>query len=299
MRDADTALHQAKCLGRDRNEVFDEAMHTSAKNLLEIENDLRNALENSELYLNYQPIVKLKTGELEGFEALIRWNHPTRGLVSPVEFISVAEETGLIVPIGAWVLREACRQLQDWKDKNNIGEDVWMSVNVASKQFISSQFTSMVKKSLAETGLSPECLKLEITETAMVENIEYAIKVMDELKTLGIKMSIDDFGTGYSSLSYLHQLPISSLKIDRSFVMRIDEGNTEIVETIVRLAQSLNLEIIAEGVETNEQINFLKQMACNFGQGYFYAKPLSPEKIVEIFSDSSDIYRSFLPKIAA
>ena len=299
MRDADTALYQAKRLGRDRHEIFDESMHTSAKNLLQIENDLRNALENGEFYLNYQPIVKLNSGELEGFEALIRWNHPTRGFVSPVEFIPVAEETGLIVSIGAWVLREACRQVQDWKNNDVIDDDVWISVNVAGKQFINTHFAPMVKESLTEAGLSPKCLKLEITETAMVENLEYAITVMDDLKNLGIKMSIDDFGTGYSSLSYLHQLPLSSLKIDRSFVMRIDEGNTEIVETIVKLAQSLDLEIIAEGVETTEQIDVLKNLACNFAQGYFYAKPLAPEKVVEIFSDSFDLHSSFLPKIAA
>ncbi len=299
MRDADTALYQAKRLGRDRHEIFDEVMHTSAKNLLRTETDLRSALENGELFLNYQPIVRLNSGELQGFESLIRWNHPTRGLISPVEFIPVAEETGLIVPIGEWVLRESCRQLQEWKNRNTVGEDVWISVNVASKQFVSIHFASMVKASLSEIGLSPNCLKLEITETAMVENLDYAIKVMDELKVLGIKMSIDDFGTGYSSLSYLHKLPLSSLKIDRSFVMRIGEGNTEIVETIVKLAQSLKLEIIAEGVETDEQISVLKKLSCNFGQGYFYAKPLAPEKVVEMFGDSSDLHSSYLPKFAA
>jgi diguanylate cyclase (GGDEF)-like protein/PAS domain S-box-containing protein len=276
LRDADTALYQAKRFGRARCEIFDESMHERASQLLQLENDMRRALERDEFRLYYQPIFELDSRTLSGFEALIRWQHPTRDLVSPLEFISIAEETGLIVPIGTWVLKEACRQLKIWQETSVFGEQLWVSVNISSKQFMQLDLAKEVQETLAAAQIQPECLKLEITESAMIENIERAVKVLNELKQIGVQLSIDDFGTGYSSLSYLNRLPINSLKIDRSFVMNMQESaeNREIIKTIVVLAQTLNLEIIAEGVETADQIAQLQDFACKFGQGYYFARPL-------------------------
>ncbi len=289
LRDADTALYQAKRLGRNRYEIFDVKMHEQAQSLLQIETDLRSAVKNNEFLLNYQPILDLSDKSLSGFEALVRWQHPEKGLVSPMDFIPVAEETGLILEIGEWVLREACGQLTSWRNENKFGEDIWMSVNVSPKQFSQSNFIEMVDDIVIQTGISPECLKLELTETAMIENIDYAQGVMNQLFERGIMLSIDDFGTGYSSLSYIHKLPLSSLKIDRSFVNQMGAGkeNLEIIKTIVALAKSLNLKIIAEGIETKGQIDELLKLACEFGQGYYFAKPLSKEDVVKQFSDST------------
>ena len=276
LRDADTALYQAKSMGRDRYEIFDDDMHAKAFNLLQMETDLRHALEQNQFCVFYQPIIKLKTGTLSGFEALIRWNHPIRGMISPMEFIPVAEETGLILPIGEWILGEACRQLKIWQAKPGYSTDLWVSVNVSSKQFLKPDFVRTVIETLEISGLHPASLKLEITESAMVENIDYVVSVMEELKSLGVMLSIDDFGTGYASLSNLHKLPLSSLKIDRSFVREIHSSieNDEIVETIVKLAKSLDLEIIAEGIETQEQLLQLKDLSCQMGQGFYFARPL-------------------------
>lgn len=285
LRDADTALYQAKRKGRDCFEVFSEEMHATALRSLQIETDLRSAIEKDELRVFYQPIVELETGTISGFEALIRWQHPAQGLVSPIEFIPIAEETGLIMPIGAWILQESCRQLKEWQTLSNKSANLWVSVNVSSKQFLQTDLVALVAQTLEETGLSPQCLKLEITESAMVDNIEYVVKVMEELKKLGVKLSIDDFGTGYSSLSNLHRLPLSSLKIDRSFVKQMQENieSDEIIKTIIALAQSLNLEIIAEGVETSDQLSQLQQLACQLGQGYYFAKPLEANAIENLF----------------
>lgn len=292
LRDADTALYQAKRSGRDGYKVFDKEMHQRALRLLQIETDLRHAIERNEFYLVYQPIVDLLDQKLCGFEALIRWQHPVHGLIAPLEFISVAEETGQIVPIGEWVLREACTQLSNWQKNNKADKDLWMSVNVSTKQFTHSDLVSLVTEIVKETNLDPKCLKLEVTESAMVDNIDYAVGVMENLKSLGLKLSIDDFGTGYSSLSYLHRLPLSSLKIDRSFVNQMSESveNQEIIKTIVSLAQSLHLEIIAEGVENSAQMSQLQDLACEFGQGYYFAKPLEAtkaESLLDKLSNSS------------
>ncbi len=275
LRDADTALYQAKKLGRDRYEIFTPEMHENARHTFKIETDLHHAIERNEFRVFYQPIIDLGSGAVSGFESLIRWEHPTRGLVSPMEFIPVAEESGLILTIGEWVLRESCHQLKTWQDVQPSNEKLWISVNVSSKQFIQPNFVSIVKIILDETGLDANSLKLEITESAMVENLELVVAVMEELKTLGIRLSIDDFGTGYSSLSNLHRLPLSSLKIDRSFVNHMDtsDQNDEIIRTIIALARSLELEIIAEGVETSMQLDQLRSLACNLGQGYLFAKP--------------------------
>lgn len=287
LRDADTALYQAKRSGRDGYKVFDKEMHQRALRLLQIETDLRYAIERNEFFLVYQPIVDLLDQKLCGFEALLRWQHPVHGMIPPLEFISIAEETGQILQIGEWVLREACTQLNNWRGKNDESKNLWMSVNVSTKQFTQTDLVSLVAGILKETDLDPKCLKLEVTESAMVENIDFAVNVMESLKKLGLKLSIDDFGTGYSSLSYLHRLPLSSLKIDRSFVNQMSESieNQEIIKTIVSLAQSLRLEIIAEGVENSSQMKQLKELDCEFGQGYYFAKPLEAAKAESLIEE--------------
>ena len=299
LRDANTALKHAKRSGRDRYEIFVDEMHSSSIEFLQMETDLRQALERGEFKIFYQPIVTLETGLLAGFESLIRWEHPVRGLVSPIEFISIAENTGIIIPLGEWILRESCRQLRSWQRVSDRSADLWVSVNVSSKQFVNFDLVQMVADALQETGLDPRCLKLEITESTMVENIDYVASVMEKLKALGVKLSIDDFGTGFSSLSILHRFPLDSLKIDRSFVAQIKEVDrpVEIVRTIVNLAESLGLEIIAEGVETIEQLTQLRQLGCQFGQGYCFATPLSAETVEELLglTPSSSAFYYLLP----
>lgn len=279
LRDADMAMYRAKSLGKSRYEIFDKAMHVRAVNLLQLETDLRRAVEREEFLLHYQPIVELATGLIRGFEALVRWQHPERGMVSPGEFIPVAEETRLIIPIGEWVLREACRQIVRWQERFSASEPLWMSVNLSIKQFTQPSLPEQVGNILRETNLDPRSLKLEITESLMMENIETAIDMLKRLRALGIELSIDDFGTGYSSLSYLHRFPLSTLKIDRSFVSNMDEGNenTEIVRTVVTLARSLGMQVVAEGVETEEQLALLRTLGCEYGQGYLFSRPIDAE----------------------
>lgn len=299
LRDANTALKQAKRSGRDRYEIFVDEMHSRSIDFLQMETDLRYALERGEFRLFYQPIVTLESGILAGFESLVRWDHPTRGFISPAEFIPIAEDTGLIIPIGEWILRESCRQLRSWQTISNRSADLWVSVNVSSKQFVQFDLVALVASALEETGLEPRCLKLEITESTMVENIEYVASVMKELKLTGVKLSIDDFGTGFSSLSILHRFPLDSLKIDRSFVSQIKDAETpvEIVKTIVTLANSLDLEIIAEGVETIEQLSQLRQLGCKYGQGFCFATPLAADTVGELLglSPASSAFYYLLP----
>jgi diguanylate cyclase (GGDEF)-like protein/PAS domain S-box-containing protein len=279
LRDADTAMYRAKSSGKARHEVFDREMHAHAMNLLHIETDLRRAVERGELRLHYQPIVSLADESVIGFEALVRWQHSGRGLVSPMDFIPVAEETGQIVPIGRWVLREACRQMSEWKRRDASAAPLFMSVNLSGKQFTQPDLLGEVTRILEETGLDPRSLKLEITESVVMENIEAAVEMLESLRALGVEVSIDDFGTGYSSLSYLHRLPIDTLKVDRSFVSRMasNNENTEIVRTIVTLAQSLDMKVVAEGVETSEQLAQLQILRCEGGQGFLFSRPLDAE----------------------
>ncbi|MCA1591083.1 MAG: EAL domain-containing protein [Acidobacteria bacterium] len=288
LRDADTAMYRAKSLGKARYEIFDKAMHARAINLLQLETDMRRALERQEFFVHYQPIVALQDFNLRGFEALVRWQHPERGFISPMDFIPVAEETGMIAPLGEFVLREACRQMQKWQVIFPSDPPMFMSVNLSSKQFSQSDIISTVDQVLKETGLNPHSLKLEITESVVMENIETATEMLRELRDLGVKLSIDDFGTGYSSLSYLHRFPIDTLKIDRSFVTRMVENNenTEIVRTIVVLAQNLGMDVVAEGVETNEQLALLRKLGCENGQGYFFSKPVSSEGAEKIICET-------------
>lgn len=294
LRDADIAMYRAKAKGKACHQIFDQTMHDEAKNRLHIEREMRQAIEQNEFSLYYQPIVDLKNGNLSGFEALIRWQHPVRGMISPVEFIPIAEETGLILPLGRWILLESCRQMREWQQANYAAKDLMISVNLSGKQFIQPDLVEQVSSALAETGLSPECLKLEITESYLMENSELSISTVTRLRALGLQLSLDDFGTGYSSLSYLHSLPVSYLKIDRSFVNRMMENkeNSEMVETIIRLAQNLKMQVIAEGIETAEQMAHLQVLNCEYGQGYFFSKPIEAEKASLLIGKSANNFVS-------
>lgn len=298
LRDADTAMYRAKAKGKAQYQVFDQEMHKHALARLQLETEMRQALERKEFSLYYQPIIQLKTNELAGFEALIRWEHPTRGMISPLEFIPVAEETGLIHPLGKWILYESCRQLSEWQNENSSVANIAISVNLSSKQFLQSDLAEQVASTLNRTGLSPSSLKLEITESHILENTARAIEMMNQLRALGVEISLDDFGTGYSSLSYLHQLPIDYLKIDRSFVSRMTESkeNAEIVYTIIKLGQNLKMRVIAEGIETNEQLEQLKKLGCQYGQGYFFSKPLRAQTVDAFISAKTNFnpQRNFL-----
>ncbi|HEX6903832.1 MAG TPA: EAL domain-containing protein [Thermoanaerobaculia bacterium] len=276
LRDADTAMYGAKTSGKARDAVFDREMHDRAVALLQTETDLRRAVDRSEFEVHYQPIVSLTSGEIDAFEALLRWRHPWRGLLLPDDFVPIAEETGLIVPIGWWVLREACRQLADWRVLPGCRQPLAVTVNLSGKQFLQADLVHRVQEILQHTGLEPECLRLEITESTIMSKAEEAIAKLQGLRDLGIKVYIDDFGTGYSSLSYLHRLPVDALKIDRSFVSEMchREDRSEIVGTIVTLARNLRMDVAAEGIETAEQVSRLRVLSCHFGQGYFFSRPL-------------------------
>jgi len=288
LRDADTAMYRAKSLGKDRHEIFDTQMHSQAIKLLQLETDLRRAIERQEFMVVYQPIMSLEKGALCGFEALIRWPHPERGLISPMDFIPVAEETGMIVQIGEWVLSEACRQMCRWQQMFPSDPPIFMSVNLSVRQFSQHNLIDKVVTILEKTKLTPTSLKLEITESAVMENVETAISLLNQLRDLGVQLAMDDFGTGYSSLSYLHRFPINTLKIDRSFITRMTENNenAEIVRTISGLAQNLGMDVVAEGVETSEQLEILRGLGCKYGQGYFFSKPLGASE-VEGFSQKT------------
>jgi predicted signal transduction protein with EAL and GGDEF domain len=288
LRDADTAMYRAKVQGKKRHVVFDKAMHDRAMELLQLETDLRRALQRREFFINYQPIVSLETGKVSSFEALVRWRHPERGLVMPGEFITVAEETGLIIPLGQWVLAEACRQMREWQKHYYIDEEITVSVNLSSRQFSQADLIDQVSSVLRETGLPSSNLKLEITESMVMENIDTAIGMLTQLRNLGVGLSIDDFGTGYSSLSYLHRFPIDTLKIDRSFVTQMTDNteNAEIVRTIVTLARSLAMNVIAEGVETVAQLMQLRDLGCDFGQGYLFSKAVGAPAALELMAKS-------------
>ena len=288
LRDADLTMYSAKERGKARYEVFDRSMHTKAIERLHLENDLRRGIEREEFAVYYQPITSLCTGKLSGFEALARWHHPTRGFVSPGEFIPVAEETGLIIPLGNWLLEESCRQLRTWQLKYSHYPPIKISVNLSGKQLREHNLIEHIDRILAKTQLSPRSLKLEITESILMENLEVVTQTLLKLRERKIQLSIDDFGTGYSSLSYLHRFPVDTLKIDRSFVNEIQSGqeNSAIVKAIVTLAHMLNMDVIAEGIETTAQLDQLKLLKCEHGQGYFFSKPLSREEAEALIASS-------------
>jgi diguanylate cyclase (GGDEF)-like protein/PAS domain S-box-containing protein len=279
LRDANTAMHQAKALGKTGCELFDPAMRDHALSRMQLELDLRKAIEHEEFQVYYQPIVSLGTRRIYGFEALVRWQHPHRGLISPVEFIPVAEETRMILPIGHSVLSQACHQMQAWQVRFGISAPSMISVNLSSKQLAHPDLVAQIHKVLRETGLAACRLKLEITESSFMDDLDAAIAMLRQLQSMGIQLGIDDFGTGYSALSYLYRLPIDTLKIDRSFVSRMGPHgeDSEIVGTIISLAHNLNLDVIAEGVETAKQLTQLQALGCEYGQGYYFSRPVHAE----------------------
>jgi EAL domain-containing protein (putative c-di-GMP-specific phosphodiesterase class I) len=283
MRDADTALHEAKQAGRARHVVFDVSMRTRVRERLCLENDLRKAVDAGQLQLFYQPIVSLETGRIESFEALLRWKHPERGMVSPAEFIPIAEESGLIIPIGEWVVREACRQLAQWRGTGARGGVPSISVNLSRHQLVLADLPGRLQAILLETGVDAADIHLEITESAVMRDTHAATGVLNELKRIGFRIDLDDFGTGYSSLACLHQFPIDVVKIDRSFVANLEKGRdfVQFVTAIVMLAGSFRMAIVAEGVETAGQLSVLKSLGCQYAQGYFFARPMPPAQAIE------------------
>lgn len=288
LRDADIAMYRAKAKGRAQYQVFNQEMHEDASKQLQIETEMRRALEKGEFCLYYQPIVQLESNRLVGVEALVRWNHPTRGTVSPMEFIPAAEENGLILPLGSWILSESCRQLREWQKRNPLASRLTVSINLSFKQFSQLDLVKEVSSIIEKTGVDPRCLKFEVTESHIMENSEIAVAIMNRLREIGAEISLDDFGTGYSSLSYLHRLPIDYLKIDRSFVTRMIESreNAEIIRTIIKLGQNLKMKVIAEGIETPEQLEQLQSLNCEFGQGYLFSKPLESEAAAAFIGQS-------------
>jgi diguanylate cyclase (GGDEF)-like protein len=297
LRDADTAMYRAKAQGKACYEIFDKGMHTHAVYVLQMENDLRRAIEREELRVYYQPIVSLENGQLAGFEALIRWQHPERGFINPSDFIPLAEDTGLIVPLGLWILKRACQQLCLWQWQSPSNRSLFMSVNLSGKQVAQPSLVSDISEILAETHVEPRHLKLEITESAVMENAEMAAQLLKRLKAIGVQLSIDDFGTGYSSLSYLHRFPVNTLKIDRSFVGRIGEAaeNIEIVRTVVSLAENMGMEVVAEGVETLSQLMQLRKLKCQYGQGYLFSRPIDAESVSTWISRKPDWQETLFP----
>jgi EAL domain-containing protein (putative c-di-GMP-specific phosphodiesterase class I) len=280
LRDAELAMYHAKKLGKARFEVFDPDMRQLAIHRLELESQLRGALDRGEFQLHYQAIQELQTGRITGFEALLRWNPPGQALVTPAEFIPVAEETGMIIPIGEWVLREACRQMRAWQDIHPSIPPLAINVNISSRQFTYPALVEQVAQILDETGLEPGSLRLEITEGTFMENVELGSRILGDLQQIGVQFQIDDFGTGYSSLSYLHQFPVNTIKIDRTFIGRIGQNghNAEIVRTILLLARELGMGAIAEGIETEDQLALLKNLDCQLGQGFFIARPMEAKQ---------------------
>ena len=288
LRDADTAMYKAKSLGRSRFEIFDGTMRAQAMAQLELESDLRRAVDNQEFVLYYQPKVSLKTDQIVGVEALLRWHHPARGLVLPDEFIPVAEETGLIVPIGLWVLREACIAMRRWHAEFPMTPPLEVSVNVSVRQFREPDLRAQIAAILAETKLAPSTLQLEITESVLMDDFDAVARLLGELKSLGVGLKIDDFGTGYASLKCLNRLPFDVLKIDRSFVVNMTENNgtTGTVRTILLLAENLGMEVVAEGIERKEQLTQLRSLHCDYGQGFYFSPPIEEQALTNLLHQS-------------
>jgi diguanylate cyclase (GGDEF)-like protein/PAS domain S-box-containing protein len=299
LRNADTAMYDAKTHGRGAFALFNQGMRERAVARIEIETDLKKAIAGNQLEVYYQPEVSMSDHRIAGFEALVRWNHPARGLLYPGEFISVAEESGLIVPLGLWVLRDACRQMVVWQKSMPRIPALTISVNVSFKQLSTEGLGSDVEQILAETGLDPQCLKLEMTESAVIENAEVALVTLRRFKELKIGLEIDDFGTGYSSLGYLRQLPFDTLKIDYSFVKELgtNADSTGVIRTIFGLAKSLNMNVVAEGVETKDQLTRLKAMGCTLAQGFYFSKPVDATQATALIGDGAGLKLDNVPAL--
>jgi diguanylate cyclase (GGDEF)-like protein len=277
LRDADAAMYRARALGSERHAVFDRSMHNEAMRRLQLETELRQAVRRGEFRVFYQPVVELQTARTVGWEALVRWDHPERGVVGPDEFIGVAEDTGLIVPLGRWVLAEACRQLRAWENGGHGAQPRFMCVNLSGRQFLDPRLPADVEQAVLECGLAPGALKLELTESTVMRDPLAAVALLRRLRTLGIEIYLDDFGTGYSSLSHLHHLPLDGLKIDRSFVR--GSVDAPVVQTILTLAQSLGVGVVAEGIEEADQLAALRSLGCRLGQGFLFSRPVAPGEI--------------------
>jgi diguanylate cyclase (GGDEF)-like protein len=285
LRDADIAMYQAKASGKNQYCVFNASMQPQTQ-CLQLETDLRKAIQQQQLFLHYQPIVELATNKIVTAEALLRWQHPTQGLIPPSQFIPIAEETGLILKLGDWIMQEACRQLHCWQKQKIVDAAFSVSVNVSAYQFIQPNFVEKIDAVLGKTQVNPGCLKLEITETVFMQNFTAAADIARQLRDRGIQLSIDDFGTGYSSLSYLHSFPVDTIKIDRSFIQRLHQqtGSLELVTAIAQIAKTMGMSLVAEGIETSEQLAQLKLLACQFGQGYLFSRPVDSEAAANLFA---------------
>jgi predicted signal transduction protein with EAL and GGDEF domain len=300
VRDADTAMYRAKAAGGNRYAVFDATMHRGAVQRLQLETALRRAIERDEFGVHYQPIVRLGDSRLTGFEALVRWNHPEQGCLSPAAFIHIAEDTGLIAHIDRAVLRAACRAARQWHTQFPLDSPLTVSVNISARSFAQPDLVRHVTRTLQETGLEPRCLRLEITEGAAMADAERARAVLMDLKSLGVGLSLDDFGTGFSSLSYLQRFPVDTLKIDQSFIARIDQHDCrEIIRTMLNLARTLRLDVVAEGMETSAQVDFLESLDCGFGQGYFFSRPIPADAVDRLLERLEDGYGSLVPRSTA
>lgn len=297
LRDADSAMYRAKEAGKARYEIFDREMHVRNMNLLRVETDLRHAVERKEFSVLYQPIVELDGGAVSEFEALIRWRHPEHGLVAPSEFIEVAEETGMIISMGRWILEESCRQIAEWQEI--AGNQLSISVNLSAKQLMHPSLTGQIRNILEQTGLSPRQLKLEVTESTVMEHSDRALSVLNELDELGVLLSTDDFGTGYSSLSYLQRFPFDRLKIDRTFIdkMDCDEKSAAIVKTILMLGDNLGLDVVAEGIETESQLEMLRALGCRRGQGYLFSRPVDKIEAEKLLSNGLKYFSAADPTL--
>ncbi|MDJ0534283.1 MAG: EAL domain-containing protein [Xenococcaceae cyanobacterium MO_207.B15] len=286
LRDADTAMYKAKSLGKSCHVIFDVSMHSQALKQLSLETDLQRALKHQEFLVYYQPILSLKNNRLEGVEALVRWQHPLKGLISPVDFIPIAEESGIIIELDYWVLKSACHQLCYWRNRFPTLDYLTININISAKQFLKSNLIQKIEKILAETSLEGQNLKLEITENILIENSSYVLEIFAQLREKGVQVCLDDFGTGYSSLTYLNHFPINVLKIDRSFIKNLALKNSKsaIVMAIVAMARELKINTIAEGIETLEQLNFLKSLDCFGGQGYYFSHPLASEEMTQFIN---------------
>ncbi|HET7177322.1 MAG TPA: EAL domain-containing protein, partial [Solirubrobacterales bacterium] len=297
IRDADAAMYRAKEGGRGRYELFDAEMRARAVRRLEVERELHHALEREELVLHYQPLVALGSGEITGMEALVRWRHPERGLLDPAEFVSIAEDSGLIDPIGRWVQETACAQALAWHDLRPDRRPLDVSVNLSARQVAHRDLADSVAEILARTGLDPLHLRLEITESVLVEESDAAAATLEALSKLGVGLVLDDFGTGYSSLAYLNCFPFDALKIDRSFVdeLGVGEERTAIVEAIIGMARALSLDVIAEGVENETQLSELRRLGCDYAQGHFFSRALPPEQVMDLLDERPPRYSGILP----